>query len=110
VDWPLIETDAEIMLFCSDTNILDGTQDQAYVDVVRQAYWAMREVVAARVGGTVAEVNSIVATALDVRNCAVYGLGNYVQKEGKTEQPDRDIAVVACLPKDIFWNRRHTQM
>jgi hypothetical protein len=102
VDWPLIETDAEIMLFCSDTNILCGTQDQTYVDVVRQAYWAMREVVAAKVGGTIAEVNSIVATALDVRNCAVYGLGNYVQEEGKTEQPDRDIAVVACLPKDIF--------
>lgn len=102
VDWPLIETAEEIMLFCSDTNILHGTEDQTYVDVVREAYWAMREVVAAKVGGTIEEVNSIVATALDIRNCAVYGLGNYIQKEGKQKQPDKDIAVVACLPKEIF--------
>jgi acetamidase/formamidase len=104
VDWPLIETDDEIMLFCSDTNILHGTEDQTYVDVVREAYRAMREVVAARVGGTIEEVNSIVATALDIRNCAIYGLGDYIQKEGKTGGPDRDIAIVACLPKDIFLN------
>jgi hypothetical protein len=39
---------------------------------------------------------------LDIRNCAIYGLGNYVQKEGKTDQPDRDIAVVACLSKGVF--------
>ena len=102
VDWPLIETDDEIMLFCSDTNILHGTEDQTFVDVVRQAYWEMRKVVAAKVGGTIEEVNSIVATALDIRNCALYGLGNYIQKDGKTEQPDKDIAIVACLPKDIF--------
>ena len=62
----------------------------------------MQEVVAAKVDGTIEEVNSIVATALDVRNCAIYGLGNYIQKDGKIEQPDQDIAVVACLPKDIF--------
>jgi acetamidase/formamidase len=102
VDWPLIETDDEIMLFCSDTNILDGTSDQQYVDVVREAYRAMREVVAARINGTIADANPIVATALDIRNCAIYGLGNYVRKDGKTEAPDRDIAVVACLPKDVF--------
>jgi acetamidase/formamidase len=102
VDWPLIETEDEIMLFCSDTNILSGTDDQTYVDVVREAYWAMREVVAAKVGGTIEEVNSIVATALDVRNCAIYGLGNYIQNDGKIQQPDQDIAVVACLSKDIF--------
>jgi hypothetical protein len=83
-------------------NILTGSDAQTYVDVVRQAYWAMREVVAARVGGTIEEVNSIVATALDIRNCALYGLDNYIQKEGKTDQPDRDIAIVACLPKSIF--------
>ena len=102
VDWPLIETDDEIMLFCSDTNLLAGSQSQSYVDVVREAYRAIREVVAAKVGGTLAEVNSIVASALDIRNCAVYGLGNYIQEEGKRIQPDKDIAIVACLPKDIF--------
>jgi len=99
VDWPLIETDDEIMVFCSDTNVLLGTEGQEYVDVVREAYRAMREVVAQRMGGTIADANPIVATALDVRNCAIYGLGNYVQKEGKTAQPDRDIAVVGVLPK-----------
>jgi len=102
VDWPLIETGDEIMVFCSDTNLLAGTHEQAYVDVVREAYRAMREVVAARVGGTIEQVNSIVASALDIRNCAIYGLGNYVQRDGKTEESDRDIAIVACLPKGIF--------
>jgi len=102
VDWPLIETDDEIMLFCSDTNLLDGTADQEYVDVVREAYRAMREVVAARVNGKLEEANPIVATALDIRNCAIYGLGNYIRKDGKTGAPDQDIAIVACLPKDVF--------
>jgi acetamidase/formamidase len=102
VDWPLIETQDEIMLFCSDTNLLGASESQSYVDVVREAYRAIREVVAAKVGGTVAEVNSIVASALDIRNCAIYGLGNYVREDGKSAQPDRDIAIVACLSKDLF--------
>jgi len=102
VDWPLIETEDEIMLFCSDTNLLNGREDQEYVDVVREAYRSMRELVAARIGGTIEDANPIVATALDIRNCAIYGLGNYVQKGGKVDQPDKDIAVVACLPKEVF--------
>ena len=102
VDWPLIETEDEIMLFCSDLNVLKGINDQQYVDVVREAYRAMREVVAGRIGGTLEDANPIVAAALDIRNCALYGLGNYIQKEGKADAPDQDIAVVACLPKDIF--------
>jgi acetamidase/formamidase len=102
VDWPLIETDDEIMLFCSDTNILYGTDDQEYVDVVREAYRAMREVVAVKIDGTIEEANPIVASALDIRNCAIYGLGNFIQKDGKADKPDSDIAVIACLPKDIF--------
>jgi len=33
----------------------------------------------------------------------VYGLGNYIQQDGKkTDQPDRDIAVVGALPKSVF--------
>lgn len=102
VDWPLIETESEIMVICSDLNILNEQDSEEYVDVVRRAYWAMREVVAYKVGATIEDVNPIVATALDIRNCAIYGLGNFIQKEGKTAQPDRDIAVAACLPKDIF--------
>ena len=102
VDWPLIETQDELMLFCSDTTLLRGNEDQTYVDVVREAYRAMREVVAARIGGTIREANPIVATALDIRNCALYGLGDYVREGGKTGQPDRDIAIVACLPKEVF--------
>ena len=99
VDWPLIETDDEIMVFCSDTNILRNTTDDQFVDVVRRAYRAMREVVAVRIGATIAEANTIVATAGDLRPCALYGLGNFVQKDGKTDQPDQDIAVVLALPK-----------
>ena len=56
-----------------------------------------------RTGGTVAEANAIVAAALDIRNCAVYGLGNFIRKDGKQPgAPDRDIAVVGVLPKAIF--------
>jgi acetamidase/formamidase len=102
VDWPVVETDDAIILFCSDTNLLNSTTDQQYVDVVREAYRAMREVVAARINGTIEEANPIVATALDIRNCAVYGLGNYIQEKGKTEAPDQDVAILACLPKDVF--------
>jgi acetamidase/formamidase len=110
VDWPLIETADEIMVFCSDTNLLTGSTDQAYVDVVRRAYAEMRKVVARRIGGSIADANPIVAAALDIRNCALYGLGNFVQKDGKQPgqpdnelaQPDRDIAVVGVLPKAVF--------
>ena len=103
VDWPLIETDDEIMVFCSDTNVLDDSTDQQYVDVVRLAYQEMREVVADRIDGSISDANPIVATALDVRNCALYGLGNFIQEDGKNpSQLDRDIAVVGVLPKSVF--------
>ncbi|GAG08491.1 unnamed protein product, partial [marine sediment metagenome] len=49
------------------------------------------------------DANPIVAAALDVRNCALYGLGNFIQKDGKTPNPaDRDIAVVGAIPKAVF--------
>jgi acetamidase/formamidase len=102
VDWPLIETDDEIMVCCSDTNILRGTTDETFVDVVRRAYSALREVVAARVEGTIEEANTIVATAADLRPCALYGLGNFVQNGSKTSQPDQDIAVTLALPKHVL--------
>ncbi len=103
VDWPLIETKDEIMVFCSDTNLLEGTTDQEYVDVVRQAYREMRKVVARKIGGSISDANPIVASALDIRNCALYGLGNFIQKGDKEPgQPDRDIAVVGVLPRSVF--------
>lgn len=103
VDWPLIETEDEIMVFGSDTNLTEGSSDQRYVDVVTQVYDEMRKVVAERIGGSARDANPIVGAALDVRNCALYGLGGYVQQDGeKRDQPDRDIAVVGVLPKAVF--------
>jgi acetamidase/formamidase len=94
VDWPIIETSDEIMVFCSHT----GTW--RYVDVVREAYAALRRVVAARIGGTIEDANPIVASAVDVRNCALYGLHGFVPHDMRVD--DSDIAVVAVLSKDVF--------
>ena len=102
VDWPLIETADEIMVSCSDTRLLSGPEDQAYVDVVREVYRAMREVVAARLGAGIEEANPIVSTALDVRYCAICGLSDYTQRDGKRGALDRDIAVVGVLPKEAL--------
>ena len=103
IDWPLIETEEEIMVFCSDTEIQDSAVDREYVDVVRKAYKEMRKVVAEKIGGTISDANPIVAAALDIRNCALYGLGNFIQKNGKkSDDSDQDIAVVGVLPKSVF--------
>jgi len=91
VDWPIIETTDEIMVVCGYCQV-DSHRSPRYVDLVRQAYQALRQVVAARVGSTIEEVNSLVAAAADLRNCALYGLGI----------DDSDISVVACLRKDVF--------
>jgi acetamidase/formamidase len=103
VDWPLIETEDEIMVFSSDAEIHVPDREWDYVDVVRNAYWEMRKVVAARIGTGIAAANPIVASALDIRNCALYGLGNFIQKAGKLpDQRDQDIAVVGALPKAVL--------
>ncbi len=102
VDWPIIETEDEIMVFSSYTSTYAHRPRLRYVDIIRTAYWALRDVVAAKIQGSIDEANTIVATAADIRNCALYGLGDYIQKEGKSDQPDSDIAVVACLPKHVF--------
>jgi acetamidase/formamidase len=52
VDWPLIETPDEVMVFSSYTSTFPKRPVMRYVDVVRQAYRSMCEVVAARIGGT----------------------------------------------------------
>jgi acetamidase/formamidase len=101
VDWPIIETPDEIMVFSSFTALTPRRPRLKYVDVVREAYRALREVVAHRIGGTVEEANSIVATAADLRNCAIYGLGEGYVPKHKDVLP-WDIAVVACLPKAVF--------
>ena len=103
VDWPLIETEEEIMVFCSDAEIQESGVDREYVDVVRKAYEEMRKVVAERIGGSIGDANPIVAAALDIRNCALYGLGNFSQKDGKdADASDGDIAVVGAMHKSVF--------
>lgn len=102
IDWPLIETAKEIMVFSSYSSQYIHRPEKSFVDVVREAYRALREVVASRADCTIQEANSIVAAAADLKNCVLYGLGDYIQDEGKAGQTDWDIAVVACLPKDVF--------
>jgi acetamidase/formamidase len=92
VDWPLVETADEVMVCVSGSR---------YVEVVRQAYWSLREVVAARAGCTIDEANSLVAAAADLRNGAIYGLGDgYIS--GTAGQPSGDLAVMAAIPKRAF--------
>jgi acetamidase/formamidase len=101
VDWPIIETADEIMVFSSYTDTFPRRPRQKYVDVVREAYRALREVVAHKIGGGIDEANTIAATAADLRNCALYGLGEGYIPQHKELLP-HDIAVVACLPKAVF--------
>jgi acetamidase/formamidase len=100
VDWPIIETADEIMVFCSHTDAFPGQPKRWYVDVVREAYAALRDVVAARIGGTIEDANPIVASAIDIRNCALYGLQRFIPNDTRTQ--DGDIAVVAAISKDVF--------
>jgi acetamidase/formamidase len=101
VDWPLIETEEEIMVFSSYTGTYVNLPQLKFTDVVREAYRALREVVAAKTGRPIDDVNSLCATAADIRNCALYGLGEgYIPADA--QRPPYDIAVVACLPKSAF--------
>ena len=100
VDWPLIETVEEIMVFSSYSFAYSHRPHLRYVDVIRQAYQSMCEVVAHRINSTVEEANTIVATAVDIRNSALYGLEGFISD---TSSPHTDdIAVVAVLPKHVF--------
>lgn len=102
VDWPLIETDEEIQVFCSYTATYSRRPQLKYVDLVREGYKAMRQVVAKKANCTVEEANTIVATACSIRNCVLYGLGEgYISPQQKN-QPPYDIAIVACLLKEVF--------
>jgi acetamidase/formamidase len=101
VDWPLVETDDQIMLICSYTPTIPGTPPMRYVDLVREAYRALRQVVAHRIDSTIEEANSIVAAAADLRNCALYGLGEGYIPQHK-DLPPHDLSVAICLPKSVF--------
>ncbi|MHC4661002.1 MAG: acetamidase/formamidase family protein [Planctomycetota bacterium] len=101
IDWPIIETENEIMVFSSYTSTYIRRPQMKYVDIVREAYRALREVVATKIGGTIDDANTIVATAADIRNCALYGLGEGYIPPHK-DIPPFDIAIVAVLPKNVF--------
>jgi hypothetical protein len=100
---PVIETEDRLILFVSYTSTYDRRSALRYVDLVKMAYQAMRRVVAARRGISIEEANTIVATACDIVNFALYGLGeNYVpQDRGRLPY---DTALVAALPKSVFVN------
>jgi len=101
VDWPVIETADAFMVFVSYTSTYVRRPALKYVDLVKEAYTEMRRLVAARLQIPVEEANTIVATACDIQNCALYGLGeNYVPRD-RGRQP-YDIAIVASLPRSIF--------
>jgi acetamidase/formamidase len=104
IDWPIIETSDEIMVFSSYSFAYSHRPKLDYVDVVREAYRAMCSVVADRIGASLAEANTIVATVVDIRNCALYGLRGFISPE-KSPNVD-DIAVVAVLRKDVFVGQR----
>ena len=92
VDWPLIETSDEIMVCVTGSK---------YVDIVVEAFRASREMVAARAGCSEEEANPLVASAMNLRNCAIYGLGDgYLP--GTEGQPSRDLSVLAVIAKDVF--------
>jgi len=101
VDWPVIETAEAFTVFVSYTSTYVRRPPLKYVDLVKEAYTEMRRLVAARLHIPVVEANTIVATACDIQNCALYGLGeNYIPQD-RGRQP-YDIAIVASLPKSIF--------
>lgn len=101
VDWPVIETGEGFMVVVSYTGTYVRRPVRRYVDLVKEAYIELRRLVSARLDIPVEEANTIVATACDIRNCALYGLGeNYIPRD-RGRQP-YDIAIAASLPRSIF--------
>lgn len=96
VDWPLIETEEEIMVLVAHTHPpREGAMQPTYADIAREAYGALRRIVADRTKCSVSEADQIVATAVDLRNCSLMGLGGM---DSHSESP-WDTSVVAVLPK-----------
>ena len=89
---PLVETDEEVMVcVCNDK----------YVMAVREAFRACREVVAAKAGCTPQEANPLVASVMDLRNHAIFFLGDgyFPGTEGEAS---KDLSVSTAIPKDVF--------
>jgi acetamidase/formamidase len=101
VDWPIIETPTEFMVVVSYTSTYARRPVLKFVDLVKEAYGEMRRIIAARLNVPAEEANSIVATACDIKNCAIYGLGeNYIPQQRTS--PPYDMVIAACMPKSIF--------
>jgi acetamidase/formamidase len=101
VDWPVVETADAFMVCVSYTSTYVRRPVRRYVDLVKEAYVELRRLVAARLQVPVEEANAIVATACDIQNCALYGLGeNYIPQD-RGRQP-YDLAIAASLPSSIF--------
>lgn len=88
----MVETASEVMLVRTGSD---------YVQVVREAFRGCRELVQARTGCSVHMANALVASVMDLRNCAIYGLG-HGYFEDRPDEPSRDLSVVGVLPKDVF--------
>ena len=103
VDWPLIETEEEVMVCSSYTSTYTDMPHQRYVDVVKQAYRSLLRVVSEKAGCSIEDANPLVASAISLRNCAIYGLGEgYIPQH--VDHAPFDIAVVASIPKHVFVN------
>jgi acetamidase/formamidase len=105
LNWPLIETQDEIMVLISHSSILEHRPHPQGPDVAHEAYQALREVVAARTGCSPEEANTIVAAAMDLRNCAVRGVEQGLDSAPGEASP-WDLVVVAALPKDSLQAKR----
>ena len=101
VRWPLIETSDEIMVLISSAHMAAGVEAR-YQEIAQQAYDSLREVVAARVGCSEREADQIVATGMDLRNCALLGLG----AAPEDDEPGWQTSVVAALQKSYLLPRR----
>lgn len=101
VEWPVIETDDEVLVVISYTATYVRRRPERYVDLVKAAYAEMRRLVATRLGISVEEANSLVSAACDIRNNALYGLGEgYIPQD--RDRPPYDLSISAALLKSAF--------
>lgn len=92
VDWPLVETADEIMVVRTGSD---------YVQVVREAFRGCRELVQEKTGCSKVLANAVVASVMDLRNSAIYGLG-HGYFDFRPDEPSRDLSVLGVLPKAVF--------